>query len=79
VTEALRQTSFLQGSFSWAEGPIFWNRSLTCSIGVAAYPHHVPRSGTTDLKKNLLLRAADQAMYDAKAEGKDQVKMAESS
>jgi diguanylate cyclase (GGDEF)-like protein len=77
VTEALRQTSFLQGTFSWAEGPIFWNRPLTCSIGVASYPEHVPRSGTTDLKKNLLLRAADQAMYDAKAEGKDRVKVAE--
>jgi PleD family two-component response regulator len=37
----------------------------------------VAREGTTDLKKNLLLRAADQAMYSAKAQGKDRVHLAE--
>ena len=35
------------------------------------------RQGTTDLKKNLLLRAADQAMYAAKADGKDRVHVAQ--
>jgi diguanylate cyclase (GGDEF)-like protein len=77
VRSALNNTSFLQGSFSWAEGPVYWRRPLTCSIGVAVYPTHVPRQGTTDLKKNLLLRAADQAMYEAKAEGKDRVHVAD--
>jgi diguanylate cyclase (GGDEF)-like protein len=77
IRDALGQTAFLQGSFSWAEGPVYWRRPLTCSIGVAGYPLHVPRQGTTDLKKNLLLRAADQAMYEAKGEGKDRVQVAE--
>jgi len=76
IAEALRETPFLQGSFSWAEGPIHWRRALTASVGVAVYPLHVPRAGNTDLKKNLLLRAADQAMYAAKAEGKDRVQVA---
>ena len=79
IRDALAGTSFLQGSFSWAEGPVYWRRSLTCSTGVAAYPLHVPRQGTTDLKKNLLLRAADLAMYVAKGEGKDRVQVAEES
>jgi diguanylate cyclase (GGDEF)-like protein len=76
IQAALRGTAFLQGSFTWAEGPVYWRRPLTASIGVAVYPDHVPRKGTTDLKKNLLLRAADQAMYEAKGRGKDRVQMA---
>ncbi len=76
VQSALLRTQFLQGSFSWSDGPVYWREPLTCSIGVAVYPVHLPRHGTTDMKKNLLLRAADLAMYDAKAAGKDQVNIA---
>ncbi len=76
---ALVETRFLRGSFSWADGPVHWRKRLTCSIGIAAYPRHVPRQGTTDQRKNLLLREADQAMYRAKAEGKDCVRTARSS
>ncbi len=73
VSRALATTRFLRGSFSWADGPVHWQRALTCSIGVAVYPDHVGRDGTTDQRKNVLLREADQAMYRAKASGKDQV------
>ena len=52
-------------------------RPLTASIGVAVYPHHLPRQGTTDLKKNLLLRAADLAMYRGKENGKNQIRIAD--
>jgi len=77
VCEALRHETFLRGSFSWAEGPVSLRSSLTVSVGVAVYPEHLARQGSTDLKKNLLMRAADQAMYDAKEEGKNRVKVAE--
>jgi diguanylate cyclase (GGDEF)-like protein len=77
VQAALETTQFLQGSFSWSDGPVYWREPLTCSIGVAVYPIHLPRQGTTDMKKNLLLRAADLAMYDAKAAGKDQIQIAD--
>ncbi len=40
--------------------------TLTMSIGVAAYPQH----GATG---ESLLRAADEALYRAKAEGRDRV------
>jgi diguanylate cyclase (GGDEF)-like protein len=76
IQTALECTKFLQGSFSWSEGPVYWGRPLTCSIGVAVYPHHLPRQGTTDMKKNLLLRAADLAMYEAKEQGKNQIQIA---
>ncbi len=77
VQQALTHTLFLQGNFSWAEGPVHWQRQLTASIGAAVYPVHLARRGSTDLKKNLLLRAADQAMYAAKAKGKNQVVLAD--
>ncbi len=76
IQAALRETPFLQGTFTWSEGPVHWERELTCSLGVAVYPDHVPREGTTDMKKNLLLRAADQAMYRAKERGKDCIEVA---
>jgi diguanylate cyclase (GGDEF)-like protein len=76
IQDTLRLTPFLQGSFSWAEGPIYWREPLTTSMGVAVYPIHLPRQGTVDLKKNLLLRYADQAMYQAKNEGKDLIRVA---
>jgi len=77
IQRTLVGTRFLQGSFSWSDGPVYWREPLTCSIGVAVYPVHLPRQGTTDMKKNLLLRAADLAMYDAKAAGKNQIRIAE--
>lgn len=76
IQEALEGTKFLQGSFSWTDGPVYWGKPLTCSIGVAVYPQHLPRQGTTDMKKNLLLRAADLAMYEAKEQGKNQIQVA---
>jgi len=77
IQTTLADTRFLQGSFSWAEGPVYWRQPLTSSIGVAVYPHHLPRQGTTDMKKNLLLRAADLAMYRGKEDGKDQIRIAD--
>jgi len=77
IQKSLSETSFLKGNFSWAEGPVYWRQPLTTSIGVAVYPHHLPRQGTTDMKKNLLLRAADLAMYRGKENGKDQIRIAD--
>ncbi len=70
---AVRAQAFLRGRFSWASGPVDFRGPLTCSVGVAVYPDHVPRSGSSDHRRNQLLRASDQAMYAAKAAGKDRV------
>ncbi|WP_417657553.1 diguanylate cyclase domain-containing protein [Pseudidiomarina aestuarii] len=45
--------------------------SVTASIGIASFPHHAQKLGD-------LLRAADQAMYRAKNEGRNCVRMAHS-
>ncbi len=73
IRQAVRQQAFLRGRFSWANGPVDFTGPLTCSVGVAVYPDHAPRSGSSDHRRNQLLRAADLAMYDAKAAGKDRV------
>jgi diguanylate cyclase (GGDEF)-like protein len=77
IRRAIRAQAFLRGRFSWASGPVDFHGPLTCSVGVAVYPDHVPRSGTSDHRRNQLLRASDQAMYAAKAAGKDRVILAE--
>ncbi len=76
IRQAIHDQLFLRGRFSWANGPVDFKGPLTCSIGVAVYPDHVPREGTSDHRRNQLLRASDQAMYAAKAEGKDLVVVA---
>lgn len=73
ICRALRGATFLHGTFSWADGPVSLRSALTVSVGAAVYPIHLARQGSTDLKKNLLMRAADQAMYQAKETGKDRV------
>jgi diguanylate cyclase (GGDEF)-like protein len=76
IRQAIRRQAFLRGRFSWAPGPVEFQGPLTCSVGVAVYPDHVPREGSSDQKRNLLLREADQAMYVAKNSGKDRVVVA---
>ncbi len=76
IRQAIRKQAFLRGRFSWAPGPVEFQGPLTCSVGVAVYPDHVPREGSSDQKRNLLLREADQAMYLAKNSGKDRVVVA---
>ncbi|HPC83500.1 MAG TPA: sensor domain-containing diguanylate cyclase [Thermoanaerobaculaceae bacterium] len=73
---AMQGESFLRGRFSWADGPVEFAGPLTCSVGVAVYPDHVPREGSSDRRRNQLLRSADQAMYAAKAAGKNLVLLA---
>jgi diguanylate cyclase (GGDEF)-like protein len=77
ICNAVRSQAFLRGRFSWASGPVEFAGPLTCSVGVAVYPEHVPRLGTSDHRRNQLLRASDQAMYAAKAVGKDRVMVAD--
>jgi diguanylate cyclase (GGDEF)-like protein len=76
VRLAIRREHFLRGSFSWANGPVKFEGPLTCSIGVAHYPDHVPRAGSSEHRRNELLRLSDQAMYAAKGSGKDSVVVA---
>jgi diguanylate cyclase (GGDEF)-like protein len=52
--------------------PVYWRGealALGCSIGLAVFPDHAP-------DQESLIRAADSAMYRAKADGRAQIRMA---
>jgi len=44
---------------------------ITCSLGIASLIQHVPPVGSLKQRQNTLLRLADTAMYEAKANGKN--------
>ncbi len=66
---ALRRAEELRESFTVAGSALVGGRPVTVSVGVATFPHdgHEP----TDL-----IAAADHAVYDAKAAGRDRVRQA---
>ena len=49
---------------------------VTASLGVASYRDHLSVGGTALQRETALLRLADQAMYRAKANGRDRVEIA---
>ena len=61
-----------------AEGrpPLFLKNSVTASIGAAHVPTHRLEGETVKARRQHLIRLADQAMYEAKALGKDRVALA---
>jgi diguanylate cyclase (GGDEF)-like protein len=50
---------------------------VTVSLGVASYRDHLAPGGTALRRENVLLRLADAAMYQAKANGRNRVEVAE--
>jgi diguanylate cyclase (GGDEF)-like protein len=75
VAEALRRaiadTSFL--TEAGEIGPGSAGLRVTASVGVAAYHEHVGPFGSLDRRQNALLRLADAAMYQSKADGKNRI------
>ena len=49
---------------------------LTCSVGIASLNEHVAPQGTLLRRQNALIRLADQAMYEGKRRGRNQVVVA---
>ena len=59
------------------DGPALSLVGITASFGVASYHEHLAVGGTMDQRQNRFIRLADGAMYDAKAQGKNRVKIAD--
>lgn len=64
-----------------AEGrpPLFLKNSVTASVGAAHVPTNRLLGETVKARRHHFIRLADQAMYEAKARGKDQVVLAQQS
>jgi diguanylate cyclase (GGDEF)-like protein len=71
LREAIAEAPFLTDAGEI--GPGEQGLHVTASVGVAAYHEHVGPFGSLDRRQNALLRLADTAMYQSKAEGKNRV------
>lgn len=74
LREAIADAPFLTDAGEFGPGPA--GLHVTASVGVASYHDHVGPFGSLDRRQNALLRLADTAMYQSKAEGKNRVTMA---
>jgi diguanylate cyclase (GGDEF)-like protein len=74
LREAIANTPFLREMGEI--GPGDKGLRVTVSVGVAAYHEHVGPFGSLDRRQNALLRLADAAMYQSKADGKNRVSCA---
>jgi diguanylate cyclase (GGDEF)-like protein len=59
------------------EGPALHLVGVTASFGISSYHEHLTVGGTMDQRQNRFLRLADSAMYRAKADGKNRVRLAD--
>jgi diguanylate cyclase (GGDEF)-like protein len=79
VGEALRKsiagTAFLTDAGEIGPGPA--GLHVTASVGIASYHEHVGPFGSLDRRQNALLRLADSAMYESKAQGRNRLTVAE--
>jgi GGDEF domain-containing protein len=69
LRHAVAETAYLLDAGEIGPGP--GGLRVTTSIGVASYHEHVGPFGSFDRRQNALLRLADAAMYQSKAEGKN--------
>jgi len=74
VRRAIAETSFVNRDYGYGLAALHLRGTLTASLGVATYDPAVDETDEPiELKKNHLLRRADNAMYRAKSDGKGRV------
>ncbi|MGA7613912.1 MAG: sensor domain-containing diguanylate cyclase [Thermoanaerobaculia bacterium] len=76
IRESIAGNTFLSTEYGFGLPPLFLRGVVSASIGVAFYDPGKD-SGSSEQKKNDLLRLADTAMYQAKNDGRNQVYVAD--
>jgi diguanylate cyclase (GGDEF)-like protein len=76
IRHRIAETTFI-GTPSPDGAPPLRLVGITASFGIASYHEHLAAGGTIDERQNRFLRLADEAMYEAKARGKNQTVVTE--
>ncbi len=71
IREAIRSATFLSRPYGFNSPALSLQGTITASLGVSSVRTHATPATSVEQQKNELLRAADQALYQAKEGGKD--------
>ncbi|MEP6801598.1 MAG: sensor domain-containing diguanylate cyclase [Acidobacteriota bacterium] len=71
IREAIRSATFLSRPYGFNSPALNLQETITASLGISSVRTHATVPAAVEQQKNELLRAADQALYQAKEGGKD--------
>ena len=77
IREAIRAATFLSRPYGFNSPALSLQGTITASLGVSSVRTHATSGASVEQQKNELLKAADQALYQAKEKGKNQSAAAE--
>ena len=77
IREGIRAATFLSRPYGFNSPALSLQGVITASLGVSSVPTHATPGASVEQQKNELLKAADQALYQAKERGKNQSAAAE--
>ena len=77
IRAAIASATFLSRPYGFNSPALNLQGTITASLGISSVVTHATRGSAVEQQKNELLRAADQALYQAKEGGKDRIAAAE--